>query len=167
MPSSLPTSPASIAASRAARAASIALHAAARELEESAASGAPRQPLLGLRLGLVCEDEGADAPALFRSAAEALGARVTLLDPARALDGGPPIEDVARLLGRLYGAVACHGLTAADLRRLSSAAQVPVLDVQRVLAAVPDLGLERGDEDADGAGRRQWIAQAAVAAALR
>jgi hypothetical protein len=119
----------------------------------------PVLPLTGLRVGLVCGDSEAELAAQFKAAAQGLGAQVTLLDPARMLGEGTGLDPVARMLGRLYGAVACHGLPSTLTQRLARAAAVPVVEVETVLA------LLRGHEG--GAERRRRAAQAAVLAALR
>lgn len=133
----------------------------AQPFRPSAQRGVSHQPLQGLRLGLVCGDEGTPSVLCFKQAARALGAEVTVLDPARVLDDGAALEDVMRLLGHLYGAVACDGLPPAVTRRLTMAALVPVLDVRAVLA----LG-EGAQVDGD-VERRNEKAQAALLAALR
>ncbi|WP_343637073.1 hypothetical protein [Roseateles sp.] len=139
-----------------------ALRAAAEELRQAAQRGAPRQPLAGLRVGLVCGDAEAELAARFKAAAQGLGAQVTLLDPARTLGEGAGVEPVARMLGRLYGAVACLGLQGAMAQRLTMAAAVPVVDVETVFAPLD----QDGGEDGGGAEQRRWAAQAAVLAAL-
>lgn len=117
------------------------------------------QPLLGLRMGLLCGDERAPGAVLFQQLVLELGVEVTVLEPARVLEDGAALEEVARLLGRLYGAIACDGLPPAMLRRLTAAAVVPVVDVQAVLASADGRG-------ADGLERHR-SAQAALIAALR
>ncbi|WP_431261952.1 hypothetical protein ACQ859_17305 [Roseateles chitinivorans] len=117
------------------------------------------QPLLGLRMGLLCGDERAPGAVLFQQLVLELGAEVTVLEPARVLEEGAALEEVARLLGRLYGAIACDGLSPAVVRRLTAVAVAPVVDVQAVLAAADGRG-------ADGLERHR-AAQAALIAALR
>lgn len=120
------------------------------------------QPLLGLRLGMVCGDEAAPGPTLLKQAAVELGAQVTVLDAVRVLEDGAALEEMAGLLGHLYGAIACDGLPPAVMRRLAAAAVVPVLDVQTVQAMhAPAVG--RGIEAAE----RRRLVQAALLAALR
>ena len=116
-------------------------------------------PLLGLRMGMVCGDEGAPAPRLFKQAALELGAQVTVLDPERVLEDGAALEEIARLLGQLYGAIACDDLPPAVLRRLTAAAVVPVMAVQAVLAPIDGGGTD--------AAERRRVTQAALLAALR
>ncbi|WP_431257472.1 hypothetical protein ACQ86G_22950 [Roseateles chitinivorans] len=98
------------------------------------------QPLLGLRMGLLCGDERAPGAMLFQQLVLELGAQVTVLEPARVLEDGAALEEIARLLGRLYGAIACDGLPPAVVRRLSAVAVVPVVDVQATLASAQGPG---------------------------
>lgn len=136
----------------------------ARELQQAAQRGTPLAPLRGMRMGLVCGDAQAEAAAQFRKAAEGLGAQVTVLDPARVLGGDASLEELAKLLGRLYGAIACLGLPGELVRQLAEATAVPVFDARievpaEAADATPDAGIERD--------RRLWAAQAALLAALR
>jgi ornithine carbamoyltransferase len=136
-----------------------ALDRSADELAQATQRGAPHRPLVGMRLGLFCGDERSETARCLREAAQALGAQVTMLDPARALEEGAALDEIARLLGHLYAAVACEGVPAAVMRGLAMAAAVPVLDARAVLAPASGRGT--------GAERRPWIAQAALLAALR
>ncbi|WP_431052888.1 hypothetical protein [Roseateles sp. L2-2] len=121
------------------------------------------QPLLGLRMGMVCRHGDAPDPVLFRQMAVELGAQVTMLDPERVLADGAALEEVAGLLGHLYGAIACDGLPPSVVRRLRAVTVVPVVDVQAVLASTDGPGGKRGQE----AAARCHLAQAALIAALR
>ncbi|WP_067271506.1 hypothetical protein [Mitsuaria sp. 7] len=96
---------------------------------------------------------------LFQQAVLELGAQVTVLDPARVLEDGAALEEIARLLGHLYGAIACDGLPPAVVRRLTAAAVVPVVEVQALLTPAQGLGAD--------AQERRRAAQAALIAALR
>ncbi len=138
---------------------SAALERSADELAQAAQRGAPHRPLVGMRLGLFCGDERSESVGSLREAAQSLGAQVTMLDPARALEEGAALDEVARLLGHLYAAVACEGVPAAVMQGLATAAVVPVLDARAVLAPASALGMS--------AERRPWLAQAALLAALR
>ena len=138
---------------------SPALVAEAGALQRAAQGGEPRQPLRGVHVGLVCGDDTVDAAVQFKAAAVALGAQVTLLDPARTLEGDAALEEVARLLGRLYDAVACLDLPEDLARRLAQCAAVPVLEVRTALAPAAGGGI--------AADQRPWAAQAALLAALR
>ncbi|WP_158218787.1 hypothetical protein [Roseateles aquatilis] len=116
-------------------------------------------------MGLVCADPDAEAAMLFREAAHGLGAQVTVLDPAKVADDAASLQDVARLLGRLYGAIECQGLPACWVRRLAQATAVPVFDGLAEASPAPG-------PRADAAGgtehdRRVRAVQAALLAALR
>jgi hypothetical protein len=109
-------------------------------------------------MGMVCGDEGAPDAMLFQQALLELGAQVTVLDPERVLEDGAALEEIARLLGRLYGAIACDGLPATVVRRLTAAAVVPVVDVQALLAPIDGHGAD--------AQERRRATQAALMTAL-
>lgn len=106
-----------------------ALLAQARTLQRNA-DAARVQPLLrGKNFGLLCADASAARARLFEQAASELGAHVahigmSLGERSSALD----VAHTARLLGRLYDAVECHGLSAALVRRLCDAAGILVYD---------------------------------------
>jgi ornithine carbamoyltransferase len=103
---------------------------ASARLLQRAEPGSDMEGLLrGKNLGLVCEsDVDADA-ALFREAAEALGASVSHIRPelAPGVTGGGLLR-TARLLGRLYDAIECQGLAPALVVQLGREAGVPVFD---------------------------------------
>jgi ornithine carbamoyltransferase len=91
--------------------------------------GQARPWLRGRRLGLLCDDaESADAR-LFRRAADELGAHVSHVKPT--LTERTPareVEATARLLGRLYDALECQGLSPAVVMQVRHAAGVPVFE---------------------------------------
>jgi ornithine carbamoyltransferase len=87
--------------------------------------------LRGKNLGLVCDSEENVDAALFREAAEALGASVSHIRPELAPTGGVTggsLLRTARLLGRLYDAIECQGLAPALVLQLGREAGVPVFD---------------------------------------
>lgn len=101
------------------------LHCAA-QLERAAAAGAALpQPLRGKRLALLTDDHASAAARAFMQAATELGAHVS---PVRASGSEAAPGRMAALLGRLYDAIECQGLPAADVRRLGREAGVPVFD---------------------------------------
>ncbi|HOM14455.1 MAG TPA: ornithine carbamoyltransferase [Rubrivivax sp.] len=106
-----------------------ALLAQARTLQRDA-DAARVQPLLrGKNLGLLCADASAGRALLFLQAASELGAHVahigmSLSERSSALE----VAHTARLLGRLYDAVECHGLPASLVQRLAGAAGITVYD---------------------------------------
>ncbi len=121
------------------RADGSALIAAARALRLGAASGANASLLRGKQIALMCDgataadpagsDDAASVAALLCDASQALGATVTRLQyRSDAKDGSHGLTDIAHLLGRMYDAVDCAGLTfdaAAEIERLAG---VPVFN---------------------------------------
>jgi ornithine carbamoyltransferase len=107
------------------------LLASARDLQRAGESAAMAALLRGRNLGLVCEKDDSEQAHLFRHAAAALGARVTHIRPSVSeLDGAGEegLRLTARILGRLYDALECQGLSPALVRRLERDAGVPVFD---------------------------------------
>lgn len=102
---------------------------AAATLMRQAQAGRPAQPLRGRNIGLVCEDEHSDDANRFERAASALGAQVVRIRPSVAgLDDGPALPQTARVLGRLYDAIECQGLSSGTVARIRQHAGVPVFD---------------------------------------
>jgi ornithine carbamoyltransferase len=90
--------------------------------------------LSGRNVGLLCEDPARpDALSVCRAAIE-LGAHVSLVRPQ--LDGADAgkAADTARMLGRLYDALACVALAPQLVEQLRERAEVPVLDDASVLS---------------------------------
>jgi len=101
----------------------------ARSLQRAARAGTTQPLLRGKNFGLLCEaDDGHDA-ALFRQAAVELGAHVANIrsNPSR-LGTPQEVQHTARLLGRLYDAVECQGMSPALVQQLGNDAGVPVYD---------------------------------------
>lgn len=86
---------------------------------------AAHQPLRGKHFGLLGRDPGAPAALLFRAAAKGLGARVSQVAPLDA-DAVRTLGATAHLLGRLYDAVECQGLSALVVANLRTQAGIPV-----------------------------------------
>jgi ornithine carbamoyltransferase len=86
---------------------------------------AGHQPLRGKHFGLLCSDPGAPAGLLFRVAAHGLGARVSQVAPLDA-DAVRALGATAYLLGRLYDAIECQGLSALVVANLRAQAGIPV-----------------------------------------
>lgn len=101
-----------------------ALRHAAGQLSRAAAEGALPQPLRGKRLALLSDDHASPAATAFVRAASELGAHVALVRAGAA--SGP--RGVAALLGQLYDAIECQGLSDAQLRELVREAGVPVFN---------------------------------------
>ena len=103
--------------------------ATARSLQRAARAGTTQPLLRGKNLGLLCEaDDDRDA-ALFRRAAVDLGAHVANIrsNPSK-LTTPQEVQHTARLLGRLYDAVECQGMSPALVQQLGNDAGVPVYD---------------------------------------
>jgi ornithine carbamoyltransferase len=112
---------------------STALLRDARHLLAAEKAGSPCLLLKGRRLGLLCE-EGLDTgpssdAAFFRRAAMQLGAHVALVHANLGeLQGTHVLQETASLLGRLYDAVECQGLTPLLVQRLGENAGIPFYD---------------------------------------
>jgi ornithine carbamoyltransferase len=96
--------------------------------------GAPatltRSLLRGKHLCLLSEPPGADAARLFKEAAQGLGSHVAHVSPGLSPDSDPHVlSDTARMLGRLYDGIGCHGLPVEMLARIGAEAGVPVYEV--------------------------------------
>ena len=106
-----------------------ALLASARALRCAAVAGPPSAPLRGKNLGLLCEVDADVDAALLRRAALELGAHVAQIRPSLTeLSTHDEVRYTARLLGRLYDAVACQGLPLGLVQQISVEAGVPVFD---------------------------------------
>lgn len=86
----------------------------------------PSTSLPGRNLALICGSEDDAAAALFVRAATGLGARVSRLSSRLVADGAVNGSGIARMLGRLYDAVECLGLTAETVNEIARSAGVPV-----------------------------------------
>lgn len=106
-----------------------ALLAQARTLQSAARSGTPQSALRGKNLGLLCATADDAEAVLFKRAASALGAHVAFLRPSLSEQSAPQeVQHTARVLGRLYVAVCCVGMTAGLVRRIAADAGVPVFE---------------------------------------
>jgi ornithine carbamoyltransferase len=94
------------------------------------ANAARVQPLLrGKNFGLLCADASAARARLFEQAASELGAHVAHIGMSLGeRSSAHEVAHTARLLGRLYDVVECHGLSAALVQRLCDAAGIVVYD---------------------------------------
>jgi ornithine carbamoyltransferase len=103
----------------------------ARLLQQAAQSGSPQLLLRGKKLGLLQEsgDFNDCDSLLFCKAAQALGAHVAHIRSTFTPDSVcAEVQDTARLLGRLYDAVECQGLTSSVVDELAATAGIPVYD---------------------------------------
>lgn len=87
------------------------------------------RPLRGKNLGLLCEAGDDPDAQRFRRAAEDLGAHVTHIRPSLCKWGtAAEVQHTARMLGRLYQAIECQGMSAALIQQIHEHAGVPVYD---------------------------------------
>ena len=143
------------------------LLANARLLQRAARAGATQPLLRGRNLGLLCEaDDDRDA-ALFREAAVELGAHVAnIRSDSSKLATPKEVQHTARLLGRLYDAVECQGMSPALVRQLGNDAGVPVYDgiassTHPTACLAGLLGVETSPAD-----NRRFVLQAALLSSL-
>jgi ornithine carbamoyltransferase len=132
-------------------------------MHQSLGTGLARGTLRGKNLALVCESDDSGAALLFQQAASELGARVAHVRPN--MDGESTDEEIcytARLLGRLYDAIECQGLTAQLVDRIRSCAGVPVYE-GLALDSHPSARLvDRLEPSAPWAERRRRLIQAVL-----
>lgn len=101
----------------------------ARALQRAAGAGEPGTALRGRKFGLLSEDDGDDAAVLFRRAAAGLGAHVALIRPSLTdLSTPHEVRHTALMLGRLYDAVECQGMSALLVRQVGAEAGIPIFD---------------------------------------
>ena len=135
----------------------------ARALQLAARAGDMRAPLRGRKFGLICEaDESGDA-ALFRRAAVELGAHVAHIRSSPAeLSTPQDVQHIARMLGRLYDAVECQGMSPDLVHLMGIDAGVPIYDgiasQQHPTAKLADL-LGADDSRLD---KRRFVLQAVL-----
>lgn len=102
------------------------LRETALALGQSASAGQPQKPLRGKNIALLSEADTEPARALAQAAREA-GAQVAHIRPSDAGLADPQaVSETARLLGRLYDAVACEGLPPSLVHALQQETGVPV-----------------------------------------
>jgi ornithine carbamoyltransferase len=102
---------------------------AAERLRAQARAGTAGQPLRGKNLALLLGPPPSGNITTLRLAGQDLGARVaevTFSEPARAAGERDDVLALARMLGRIYDAVACEALAPATARRIEQEAGVPV-----------------------------------------
>jgi ornithine carbamoyltransferase len=101
----------------------------ARLLQRAALAGNTLRLLRGKNLGLLCGTQPDEAQALFRRAAEELGARVAVMRSDLSLASeAQEVRNTARMLGRLYEAVECQGMNPTLVERIGQHAGIPVFD---------------------------------------
>jgi ornithine carbamoyltransferase len=108
---------------------SAVLRSRALDLQRSRDKGIPQPLLRGKNIGLLCESDADTVPAMLRGAAAELGANVASIRLSlNEMSTPQDIARTARILGRLYDAVVCHGLPHQLVRQLRDDAGVPVLE---------------------------------------
>ncbi len=135
----------------------------ARAVMRAAAAGELRESLRGRKLGLLCKAEDDGDAALFRRAAMELGAHVAHIHPSLTeLSTPPDVQRTACMLGRLYDAIECQGMTSELVHQVSVGAGVPVYNgvasAQHPTAKLADL-LEG---DAPKHDKRRFVLQAVL-----
>ena len=139
----------------------------ARTLALAFRAGATQGLLRGKNFGLLCEADDTGDAALFRRAVVEMGAQVAHLRPSLSKLGAPQeLQHTARMLGRLYDAVACQGMAPALVQQLGVYAGVPVFD-DVASADHPTARLaERLGGDASPADNRRFVLQAVLLSKL-
>ena len=103
------------------------LLATARALKRARGRGVP---LRGKHVAVLCERPHGIAADVFTAAARGLGAQVTRIRPSTSrLTESGDMHDTARVLGRLYDAIECDGMSQAFMLELTRTAAVPVSNV--------------------------------------
>ena len=137
------------------------LLASARSLKRAAETGNAQPLLRGKNLGLLSETQDSAEATLFHRAATELGAHVACIRPSLSVLNTPQdVRHTARMLGRLYDAVECQGLSAELVEQLDRDAGVPVYDsLAGTVHASTDLA-ERLDSSTAAADNRRYLLQA-------
>lgn len=133
----------------------------ARLLRHAALEGRPAPLLRGKNFGVLCEAQDSDDLALFRRAAEELGAHVATVRPRlSAASSAQEARHTARMLGRLYDAVECQGIDPALVRQIAQHAGIPVYQ-GAATASHPTARLaELLGDTASAADNRRFVLQA-------
>jgi ornithine carbamoyltransferase len=144
-----------------------ALAATATAFKHAALAGLASRPLQGKNLGLICEEEDNADAALFESAAKALGAKVVRIRPSVAgLGNDAALPQTARMLGRLYDAIECHGLPPELVDLIRHHAGVPVYDALSRTSASQHAVATLVDGDGDSADNRAYVLQALLVGSM-
>jgi ornithine carbamoyltransferase len=99
----------------------------AQSLKREQSDGHERQHLRGLHIALLAEAGAALPSDPSEAAAAALGARVVRVGPQDARpEAGGDVQDLARLLGRLYDGIEVRGMAQPRLQQLAAQCGVPV-----------------------------------------
>jgi ornithine carbamoyltransferase len=101
----------------------------ARLLQRASEPCQTKALLRGKKLALLCESEEDAEALLFRNAASELGAHVSHVRPRLSHLSAPgELQHTARMLGRLYDAIECQGLSRSLVEVVDREAGVPVYD---------------------------------------
>lgn len=139
----------------------------ARILQRAALEGTTRQLLRGKNLGLLCEAQPDEAQALFRRAAEELGAHVAVMRSSLSLASTPQeVRHTARMLGRLYEALECQGLDRVLVERIGQHAGIPVFDGAAMKGHPADRLAELLGDRTSLADNRRFVLQALLLEAI-
>jgi len=140
----------------------------ARSLADSARKGFAPEPLLrGRMIGLLCEADDTPGAVLLCRAARELGAHVAQVRPSLSERSTPSeVRHTADMLGRLYDALACEGMSAALVQQLGEHAGIPVYDGIASPKHPSAALVERLEADAMPLDKRRYVLQAVLLAAL-
>ena len=135
----------------------------ARAFQQAAQAGTTQPLLRGKKLALLCEAADDGDAVLFRSAAVELGAHVAHIRPSLSeLSTPQEIQSNARVLGRLYDAVECQGMTPDLVLQVRTDAGVPVYDGLASPRHPTARLADRLDGDAAHADKRRFVLQAVL-----
>jgi ornithine carbamoyltransferase len=128
----------------------------ARSLQRAAAAGRVQALLRGKNLGLLCADDTQPQALLFGQAAGELGAHVAHIGMSLSEHSSTQeVAHTARMLGRLYDAVECQGLSSTLVQQMADVAGIAVYDGlacnERLISR---LAAQLGNEAAVGDNRR-------------
>ncbi|MDP9898702.1 ornithine carbamoyltransferase [Variovorax ginsengisoli] len=139
----------------------------ARLLQHATRDGNTPLPLRGKNLGLLCETQPDEAQALFRSAAEELGARVAITHSGLSLAStAQEVQNTARMLGRLYEAVECQGLAPTLVECIGLHAGIPVFDGAAMKDHLIDHLAQLLDDSTSLEDNRRFVLQALLLEAI-
>jgi ornithine carbamoyltransferase len=149
----------------------------ARELLLAASKGQTYATLKGKQLGLMCSNEpqgdvakidpdNGDAD-LFRLAASRLGAQVARIRPRlTASSSAPELHRLALMLGRLYDAVECQGMSLDLVKKIRAQAGVPVYFWLASVSHPTAVLVDQLEVSASPRDKRLFILQAALLRSL-
>lgn len=144
-----------------------AMLASARELQRQLRAGTLPPLLRGRNVALLCEAADDPQARSLCHAAAGLGATVAQLRPSAATpESHGDARAIARLLGRLYDVLLCHGVAPALTRRLAAQAGIPVYGSISSPDGAADRLAEQFGDGASAGERRCFVLQAALLVSL-